>query len=372
MEKIQKHWYLIKDVEKIDTPALIIYKDRVLHNIDIALKMVNGNPLRFRPHVKTHKSIDVCKLLIGKGITKFKCATISEAEMLAMAGAKDVLLAYQPNGPKLSRFMQLIKGFTTTEFSCLIDNMENAKDISKIAMFNNIIIKVFIDINVGMNRTGIQPGKAAEDLIYFCSKLPGIYLSGLHVYDGHLRMKELNDRTVECNKAFNQVELLLQNLKDNGYKDLKIIAGGSTTFSIHSQRSNVECSPGTFIYWDAGYNDKLTEMNFLPAALVLTRVISKPLDDKITIDLGHKSVASENLLSERVSFLNASPIEFLSHSEEHMVLRSTDNYKIGDVLYGLPDHICPTCALYESAYIVEDNNITDEWMITARNRKITI
>src|SRR5438128_12350864 len=118
-------WYHINNIEEIDSPALVIYPERVKYNIDLAIKMI-GDASRLRPHVKTHKTREVSLLLIEAGVDKFKCATIAEAEMLGDCGAPDVLLAYQPVGPKLSRFISLIQKFPATRFSCLIDNTESA------------------------------------------------------------------------------------------------------------------------------------------------------------------------------------------------------------------------------------------------------
>jgi D-serine deaminase-like pyridoxal phosphate-dependent protein len=150
--------------------------------------------------------------------------------------------------------------------------------------------------------------------------------------------------------------------------------GGTTTFPIHAKRKNVICSPGTFIYWDNGYHDTFKEQPFEFAALVMTRVISRPSEDLICIDLGHKSIASENPLDKRVFFLNASNLTPIGHSEEHMVLKVSgqNNYQVGDVLYGVPFHICPTVALYDSAIIIAKHRAADRWNMLARNRKITI
>ncbi|MGN6178407.1 MAG: alanine racemase, partial [Mucilaginibacter sp.] len=115
-------WYIIDNIDEIDTPALVVYPDRVKENISFA-KSIIEDVERLRPHVKTHKSGNVTRLLLEAGITKFKCATIAEAEMLAMTGALDVLLAYQPSGPKLERLIQLIKTYPKTHFSCLVDNV---------------------------------------------------------------------------------------------------------------------------------------------------------------------------------------------------------------------------------------------------------
>src|SRR5882757_8653756 len=150
------NWYDIRNTNQVDTPALIIYPQRVRDNISL-LKMMIDDPRRLRPHVKTHKSKEATLLLMEAGINKFKCATIAEAEMLGMCGAGDVLLAYQPYGPRLHRLMALIKKYPDTRFSCLTDNLASAKQISAAAIKNDMIIPVYIDLNKGMNRTGIKP-----------------------------------------------------------------------------------------------------------------------------------------------------------------------------------------------------------------------
>jgi D-serine deaminase-like pyridoxal phosphate-dependent protein len=364
-------WYVIKNIEGIDTPSLVIYKDRVLENIRI-LKSFVADINNLRPHVKTHKSPEITKILIGEGITKFKCATIAEAEMLAMAGAKDILLAYQPVGPKASRLADLVRKYHTTKFSCLIDNVASAKHLS--AVFEKIKpIDIYIDLNAGMNRTGILPGEASK-LYDDCTTLTGINIIGLHAYDGHIRDTDLAIRTKICHEAFTKVEIAVSEIEKKSGNKLIIVAGGTPTFPIHAKHKDVECSPGTFIYWDKGYQSILAEQPFLFAALVVTRIISKPNDETICVDLGHKSIASENPLNNRVYFLNEPELQAIGHSEEHMVLKTEKNnaYKVGDVLYGVPHHICPTVALHDEANIVVDHAVVDQWVTISRKRKITI
>ena len=149
-------WYKVLDIDKIDSPALVIYLDRVKHNIALAIQMVN-DPLLLRPHVKTHKSPQVTALMLHAGITKFKCATIAEAEMLAQCDAPDILLAYQPTGPKIQRLLKLVQNYPHSKFSCLLDSEEAANAIAKQATEQDQSLNVFIDVNVGMNRTGILP-----------------------------------------------------------------------------------------------------------------------------------------------------------------------------------------------------------------------
>lgn len=156
MKAQEKPWFQIDTVNELDSPCLVIHPDRVLQNIRTAKRMVR-DVQAFRPHVKTHKSPEAVRLLLAEGITKFKCATIAEAEMLARSGTPDVFLAYQPVGPKIFRLRELQKGYPSTRFSCMVDNEETARAIAAAFEHEDLSMRVLIDINVGMNRTGILP-----------------------------------------------------------------------------------------------------------------------------------------------------------------------------------------------------------------------
>jgi D-serine deaminase-like pyridoxal phosphate-dependent protein len=326
-----------------------------------------------RPHVKTNKIAEVNQMMLNEGITKFKCATIAEAEMLGMINASDVLLAYQPVGPKVSRLLQLVQKYPSTHYSCLIDDFIAAKKISETFASQNLILDVYIDLNVGMNRTGIEPTEKALTLFEDCDRLKGINIIGLHLYDGHIRDKDVESRKQKADEAFQYAIKLADQIRALTKKELHVVAGGSPTFPIHAGRVNIECSPGTFVFWDWGYKNSLPDEPFDFAALVISRVISVVDENTICTDLGHKSVAAENPLP-RVHFLNAEDAEPIGQSEEHLVVKVPDSskYKVGDVLYGAPVHICPTVALYDKAVVVENNKAVYEWEVVARDRKITV
>ncbi|WP_158796889.1 D-TA family PLP-dependent enzyme [Pedobacter sp. L105] len=369
----EKAWYLIDDVEQLDSPALVFYKDRIIKNISL-LKEGISDARRLRPHVKTHKTREITLLMLEAGITKFKCATIAEAEMLGSCKAPDVLLAYQPVGPKIKRFITLIKTFPATHFACLVDNESSLKAISGAAVEAGIQVRVFLDLNVGMGRTGITPDENALLLYQQAAADNGIRLMGLHAYDGHIHDTSLFIRKVNSALVLGLIMKFQESILKKGMSKPVIVAGGTPTFPLYAPLEDIECSPGTFVLWDKGYMDSFAEQEFLTAALVVTRVISLTDETKLTVDLGHKSVASENELSKRVFFLNAPNAQMVGQSEEHLLLYmgAGHGFKIGDVLYGLPVHICPTVALYGLASIIEQHRLTEEWAIIARNRKITI
>ncbi|MBL0201709.1 MAG: D-TA family PLP-dependent enzyme [Chitinophagaceae bacterium] len=369
----ETNWFHISNANEIDSPALLVYPDRVKANIQTAIKMI-GDLNRLRPHVKTHKCAQVVQLMIDAGIYKFKCATIAEAEMLGIQKATDVLLAYQPVGPKLHRFIALINKYPATIFSCLTDNMVAAAAQSKAFTEAGLQVPVYIDLNIGMNRTGINPGDEALELYKYCSTAAGIIIKGLHAYDGHIRDIDFEVKKKNCDGAFALVELLVNKIEAARLPKPIIIAGGSPAFSVHCKRESIECSPGTFIYWDQGYSVLCPEQDFIPAAVLLTRVVSLPGEEKICTDLGHKSVASENEISKRVFFPEFECLHVISQSEEHLVLENKSETKFtpGDILYGIPWHICPTVALYDSIKIIENGQYCADWKNIARDRKITI
>ncbi len=364
-----KQWYEIINADQIDSPALLLYPERIQKNINLAIRIA-GSADRLRPHVKTNKILEVCRMMLDAGITRFKCATIAEAEMLGMAGAPDVLLAYQPVGPKLQRFLTLAAAYPKTSFSCLVDNELTAGEISQIATERETVQSVFIDLNVGMNRTGILPEKAVR-LAEKLTKLPGIRLSGLHAYDGHIHDNDPVIRREQADESYRLARMVLDWISTFSSHSLELVIGGTPSFTAHANRQDCICSPGTFVFWDWGYRHMLSEQPFEYAALLLTRVVSVIDNTHICVDLGYKAVAAESPLP-RVHFLNAPDAVPVAHSEEHLVLEVPDSstYPPGTILYGVPVHICPTVALYDKARIVTGDLHTKNWEVIARKREI--
>ena len=336
--------------------------------IDIA-----GNVDQLSPHVKTHKMSEIIKLQMKYGINKFKCATIAETEMVAECGAHDILLAVQPVGPNIGRFFKLKQKFSNVKISCIADNEEIIIQLSDMARKTGLETNVWLDINSGMNRTGVIPGEKAARLYKRIMDSPMLIAEGLHVYDGHIHEPDFSKRKILCDDGFIPITSLVEELKSEGISPVKIIAGGTPTFPVHAAGRKVELSPGTLLLWDWGYSSSFTDMDFLHAAVLLTRIISKPAKDLLCLDLGHKSVASE-MPQPRIKFLNIEKYTIINHNEEHMVIRTAEaiKYKTGDLLYGIPWHICPTVDRHDTVYVINDHKLTGQWTVEARKRKITV
>jgi D-serine deaminase-like pyridoxal phosphate-dependent protein len=392
-------WFEVDGVVRIASPAILIYRERVEENLSRMVAMA-GEAQKLRPHIKSHKMREMIELQLALGITKFKCATIAEAEMAAEAGVADLMLAYQPVGPAVGRVMELIRSFPATKFSVIcddegairdlgeknhrwpqIDTNEKAKGARALPLpigwgegqGEGNEIEVLLDIDLGYHRTGVPAGAKAVELYRLIDSLPGLRAGGLHAYDGHITNTDPATRAAECEAAFAPVAALKRDLVQAGLPVPRVVAGGTPTFPFHAKRPEVECSPGTCVFWDASYLKKFPDLKFLPAALVLTRVVSKPGTNRLCLDLGHKAIASE-MPHPRVDFLNLTDAKAVTHSEEHLVIETAQagEFDVGDCLYGLPWHVCPTVALHSAAVVIEQGKVVGEWKVAARERRITI
>ena len=365
-------WYTIENSEHLITPSLAVYPERIKYNIDSMLRTA-GDPGRLRPHIKTHKIAEIVEMQQAVGIHKFKCATVAEAEMLAKCQAQDILLAMQAVGENLDRLFKLSQTYPNSTFSCLVDSQDILEKLDQKAKETGIAMGVFLDLNTGMDRTGILPGDRAEALYAKIASSDHLVCRGLHAYDGHIRDMDLSLRKERCDAAFTHVELLRNNLEDSGYSVPEIIVGGSPTFPVHAQREGVVLSPGTTLLWDVRNATDLPDMDFLPAAVLLTRVVSKPTANRIALDIGHKSIAPE-MGFPRAEIMGLEHATQVGHSEEHLVLEMEDTsaVKIGQLYYALPMHVCPTVCKYPSVMVIKDHQVTGNWEVAARDYQLSI
>ena len=364
---MQEAWYTIQDVDTLKTPALVVFPDRVQENIDAMIAMA-GSPDRLWPHIKTHKMKSVTRLLMDAGIHKFKCATLSEANMLGELQVDEILWAIQPTGANLKAFLQLAIQYPESKWSAIVDNHKTLLEMEEVAAQYDYPFSIWLDLNVGMNRTGIDPDSEEAWMLYRRGLVsPNLVIRGLHAYDGHIRAASFEEREIQCNKSFEKVERLADKIKAKTGTPPAIITSGSPSFPHHIKRDGIFLSPGTIPFWDMGYSKLWPTSPFRPAAILVTRMISKPAKDLLCFDLGHKTVAAE-MPFPRVYFpqLQEDATQ-ISQSEEHLVVQTQHSnlYEVGDVCYAIPMHICPTVAKYSKAWTVENHQLSIPWPIDA-------
>lgn len=363
-------WYRPGNEASIATPSILLYPDRIEENIRRMIAIA-GSAERLRPHVKTHKIAELLKLQLQHGIEKFKCATLSEVAMVADAGGKDILLAYPLLGPSIELWFKLMDSYPESRLSLCVDSGFALSQLEHHSSRRNRQVDIFIDIDNGMHRTGMDPGKAYE-LALLIAKSKIFHFRGLHIYDGHIHETDPGERKKHCDHDFKVVNSLEEYLEQDGIPVEELACGGTPTFPIHAAFPSRTLCPGTPLLWDAGYGTSFPDLDFLHAAVLAGRVISKA-GKRICLDLGYKSLASE-MPHPRLHFLDLDVDELSNHSEEHLVLQCIqgDKLKPGQLVYALPTHICPTMALHEEVYVVEDGRITGTWKVAARKRTYSI
>ncbi|QDV37015.1 D-TA family PLP-dependent enzyme [Tautonia plasticadhaerens] len=366
--------YRIDDPSALPSPALVVFSDLVRSNLRRMLDLV-GSPDRLRPHVKTHKMPAIVRMSLEMGITKSKCATIAEAEMVARAGGPDVLLAYPLVGPNPARMAQLMAEFPETTFRAVVDDPESARRLSDAVAGLDRPLPTLVDLNVGMDRTGIPPGPAAEELYAEIDRLNGLVPDGLHAYDGHTKAPALDDRKASVAGVVDRVVGLRDRLEARGLPVPRLVMGGTPPFPIYAALDlpGLECSPGTIVLHDAGYDLPFPDLGFTPAALLLGRVVSRPREGLICLDIGTKAVASDPA-GDRVLLLGIPGARQKSQNEEHLLVETpaSGDFPPGTAVLAVPTHICPTCALHREAVVIEGGKVVDRWEVVARDRTLTI
>ncbi len=367
--------YKIADTSQIITPAIVLYREMVEANLDRVIKIA-GNPNRLRPHCKTHKTRQIVQMELVRGIGKHKCATFAEAEMVADAGAKDIVLAYNLVGTNIGRAVKFRQKYPDVTFAVTADHPKPVKQLGEAMTAAGTTIGVLLDVDTGQHRTGIVVGDEAAELYRLISRTPGLIAAGFHVYDGHQHQSSREDRTAAVDAEFNKVVAFRDRLVSEGLSVPKLVCGGTASFPIYAAKTDptIEMSPGTCVFNDAGYGEKFPDLVFPPATLMLTRVVSRPTSDRITLDLGYKAVASDPPAGKRVFFPDLPDAEQVLQNEEHLVLQTSqaNRFEPGDELFAVPRHICPTCALHREIYVISNGELAETWPVVGRDRWITI
>jgi D-serine deaminase-like pyridoxal phosphate-dependent protein len=366
--------YAIRDLSHVLTPALAIYRGNVAHNIDTTIALLGNDPNRWRPHLKTSKLSYVMGMLRARGVNAVKCATTLELLAACEAGFEDVLLAYPVAGGNAQRTAEIARAFPHVAVSVLVDSL------SQIHPWSGSGVGVFLDIDPGMGRTGI-PQNDEELIVRLAQYLTesGIRFRGLHYYDGHLRDADLEIRTRKAHAGYDRLLEIVSLLESKGINVGEVIAGGTPVLpcvlsypGFRTARFIQRVSPGTVVYCD---NDTLSVLpssfGYRPAALVLSRVVSTSVAGRIACDAGHKAVSVDAGVPNCV-LLGWDDLLPLHPSEEHLpvsIPAGAAAPALGEIVYLVPKHVCPTVNNFSQALIVEDGKLIGVEAVSARGRE---
>ena len=366
--------YQIRGLDDVLTPALAIYADVVDANVRAILRVLGGDPNRWRPHVKTAKLEFIMQGLVEAGVVDFKCATTLELLSACRAGARDVLVAYPMQGANAARVKEMARQFPGVRVSALVEAAAG------VAIWAGSTVSLFVDVNPGMNRTGVAPDRTEEVLgVVRAIRGAGLEFRGLHYYDGQLRQENLAERTAAAHRGYDGLMKLTTALEAGGVAIPEMVTAGTPTLpcslayaGFRSERFMHRVSPGTVVYGDAtSLAQPPAEYGLRPAVMVVSRVVSHPAPNIVTCDAGHKSVSADAGVPT-CAVLGRPELTPLHPSEEHLPLDVPPGAAvpaIGEFLFLLPRHVCPTVNNFDDALIVRQGTIERVERVTARGRE---
>ena len=351
-----------------ETPFMVIDADQVNRNIKKMQKIADKGGKKLRPHSKTHKMPEISRMQVENGANGVCVQKIAEGEIMFKGGVNNILLSNEIFGSKNDRAANLIS--QGCELTVAIDNYSSAQQFSKACKYLNVEGKVVIDVNVGMNRCGVDP-KDFSSLFNKVSHLPKITIEGIMAYDGHVNFEEQMKREEAVLKEEKLLVPIIDFLKQNGIKEPTVSVGGTPTADLWSKSDlATEIQPGTYIYYDSHHLKMgLCGIDEIAMGVVAT-VTSEKVGERLVLDAGYKSVSLDQGVFPLVLDENNDLYRVVSMSEEHTVLKSPKNKTyLGKKFILLPYHACTTTDLWDGSYLVEDLKGSKFMPIQARGKR---
>ncbi len=353
-------------VNELDTPSLLIDVDAMERNLRKMADFSAASGVNVRPHIKTHKCTTLAKMQLQTGAQGLTCAKLGEAEVMAHAGIRDLLIANQIVGPiKIARLVELAK---MSDVITAVDSLENAREISGFAEAEGLRVNLVIEVDTGMGRCGVPPGEPTLQLARQLVALPGVNFRGLLGYEGHavfIRPREERKKVAE--EASHMLVATADLLLKNSIEVEIVSAGGTGTYDITGRVPGItEIEPGSYLLMDGQYAG--LDMDFELALSLLSQVISRPAPGHAIIDAGKKALTEEFGLP-KVKGLKG--VELVNLSEEHGSLALKDpscSLSPGDKIEIIPSHGCTTINLHDEFYAIRDGRLIGVWPIEARGK----
>ena len=355
--------------QELDTPALCLDAAALELNIARMAAFCSGNAARLRPHAKTHKSPAIAWMQLRAGAIGITCAKVGEAEVMAAAGIRDILIANQVVGAdKIARLVALA---AYTDVITAVEDADHAAELSAVACARGVTLRTILEVEVGMGRCGVAPGAPALDLARRVDALPGLRFEGIMGYEGHAVM--IPDGDARRRAAADAMDRLIETadlLRGAGLSVPIVSAGGTGTYAWTGVYPGItEIQAGSYATMDGRYRSVLAdggEAPFESALTVVARVISAR-DDRAVIDAGLKTMTGEFGVPE---VLSPAGWSLTGLSEEHGSLERAGGAALqrGDRVVLLPSHGCTTINLHDVYHVLRDGVLEAAWPIAARGR----
>lgn len=355
------------------TPALVIDLDAVDQNLSATLRLLGDDATRWRPHLKTAKLERVMRRMVERGVEHAKTSTTLELATACRAGFRDVLLAYPVRGAHAEATRRIAEEYPGTAVSGLVE------DPAGVAAWRGSRVGLFIDLNPGMNRTGMATLETDRVLeLVRALESAGLRFAGLHYYDGHAADFARGEAEALVHRGYDQLLRLVGDLRKAGVSTPEVVTAGTPAFPHAGNYPGFlaagiphRVSPGTVVYNDRRSLEQLPHAaGYRPAALVLATVVSHPAPGRFCLDAGHKTVSAD---------AGIPTCEVLGHaefhpghpSEEHLPVDVAAGGRVPDrgaTLWLLPTHVCPTVNNFDHAIVVQGGSVVGLERVTARGR----
>jgi D-serine deaminase-like pyridoxal phosphate-dependent protein len=349
----------------LDTPCLLLDLDAVERNLDRMDEALASTSVRARPHTKTHKVPNLALMQLARGAIGVCCAKVGEAEVMAAGGVSPLLITTEVIGA--AKIRRLLGVARQADVTVVVDDADAAATLSEAVGAAGLTLPCLIDVNVGQNRTGVEPGQPSVALAERLSRLPGLELVGLQGYEGHLQHMVDAEARREANAS--AMQLLSQTaelLTERGFRVEIVSTAGTGTFRYAAEWPRVtEVQPGSYVVMDSDYAS-VQGVGFENALTVLTSVVSIQRTNAAVVDAGYKTVSSD-AGPPRPRDLDAT-FGFMGDEHGKLTFESGCPLRPGDTVELLPSHCDTTINLHDVYYVTRGGYVVAVWPIAARGR----
>ncbi|MDB6179901.1 3-hydroxy-D-aspartate aldolase BhcC [Paracoccus fistulariae] len=363
------------DESEIQTPCLILDLDALENNIRKMGDYAKAHGMRHRSHGKMHKSVDVQKLQESLGgSVGVCCQKVSEAEVFARGGIKDVLVTNEVRDPlKIDRLARLPKlGSTVT---VCVDDVSNIADLSAAAEKHGTELGIFVEIDCGAGRCGVKTADAVVEIAKAAEAAPNLTFKGIQAYQGAMQhLDSYADRKAKLDAAVAQVQEAVDALKAEGLEP-EFVSGGGTGSYYFESNSGVynELQCGSYAFMDADYGrihdkdgNRIDQGEWENSLFILTSVMSHAKPDLAVCDAGLKAQSVDSGLP---FIYGRDDVKYIKCSDEHGVIEDKDGVlKVNDKLRLVPGHCDPTCNVHDWYVGVRNGKVETVWPVSARGK----
>jgi len=354
--------------DELDTPALLVDLDRFTANAAEAAAICRRHGVAWRPHAKCHKSPDIARRLLEAGAIGLTCAKLGEAEVFAAAGIPELLIANFLAGPRKVERLVDLRGKANPIIT--LDHLDQARPISQAMQAAGQRVRAILEIDIGLARAGVSPGRPAIELATRVAELPGIELVGVMGYEGHLLLVEdQGEKAARVCAALQQLVETARRIAETGIACEIVSCGGTGSFPFAVRQPGItEIQAGGVIFMDAFYRHMCHLDGFQYALTILTTVVSRPAEDRAIIDAGRKAM---NIELHAPVVIGREDIVVDRLSAEHGSLKlgpTARDLKIGDRVEFVPGYGDLTTVLHNQFYVLQNDRLVDIWPLTARGR----